>query len=1843
MNEDSKSLSPISKRRKQKREEQQRRRLDDERRTNEQERNTLMRKHARQDEQRRKKEQECNTLSRRRARENEEHKHQEQNTVAKRKERKSEESRRILQERNSLSHRIIRQNISYEKLCVAYNENIKIGPTVVCISCSGLWFLSSIRQTSISTLIGLGVSADSLHKLTPNHSNNEAIRLCITCYRELTNGKLPKLSEANGLSFRECPQQLRSLTQLEERLVSPRIPFMQIRSLGVDKQYGLIGNVVNVPINMDTSISVLPRMFDQTFTIQLMLKRMIKHKSHFIYESVRPAVCYEAAKYLIQQPLYKSEGVILSDCWEEKHTEQNENFIVNNENNNNEENSNLNNKDDDWDETVNDQSDNVTTNDTLLQDSSAISFAPGEGRTPMSLLKDKFAEELSFPSIYCGYARNNNNEKVSYVDICKWELRNKDRRCCNIAKIFFMFKKRQIQMLTDQISLHLRKTKNTRNINAGQLLDKNFVDDLCIHDDCYKFLRADRASPVYWEDRKREVLAMIRQIGIPTLFLTLSSAETKWPELLIILSKVINGNDICKQEAEQMSYTDKCELIRKDPVTCARYFDKRIRELFSVLSAPNGPFGKYVIVDHYIRVEFQHRGSPHVHCLIWLYDAPKYIAGNTESLKNCIDFINTFITSSSDDATDDLVALQTHRHSFSCKKFDSGKRVCRFSFPHFPMPTTHILVPLENTADKEIYHEKYHRMFEFLSKIDKDSSFNLDATFEQFLSMIEMSYSDYICALRSKLKGPKVYIKRELKDKRINAFNKHILPLHRANIDIQFILDAYSCVQYILNYLNKSNRGMSKLLREAVEEVKAGNISIREQFKHIGNRYLKATEISSQEAVYHLLSMQVSRGSRSHAFINTGEIDKRVKIVKDEKELNKLAATSTEICKTGLLEHYINRPNVFNELCLADFTANFDYFSKRPNKRSLNKDNNTELNDDENVIDSYKCGEYFELRNNDGYIVARNRPKIIRYRRYNLKQDEQNYYREQCMLYVPWINEDCELINCDIRKKFIDNKEIISSNSAKYIHNGGENIEELFKEAEHCLEEEEQNSEQHEYSVYSIDQDKHYNVGQDISGDLSKPTIERFLPPSIKPDEEYFKVMRSLNKRQRCYTMEILHLLKEDRCSINHVIIGGAGVGKSTLITAIHQSLLRLYNSIPGANPDTIKVLLAAPTGKAAFNIGGMTLHTTFSLPVSQNRREIKNLSDDLRNNLASKLHDLKLVIIDEISMVSATMMSHVDHRLREITRCDELFGGISIICFGDFHQLRPVKDRFVFQCDDSNKYSALFENFYWENFRAFELTEIMRQKDDRVFAIALNNLATGECTDKDIELFKSRQLSSTTEHQPVDAIRLFRTNNEVNEYNINALNNIASKEEICLADDDAIGDVTADIKHYALKVISNMPTQKTYGLPSTITFKEGAKYMITVNINVEDGLVNGANGILRKIITVNSKVVRVWIEFYIDSVGRETRRKYAHIVKRGEIGNNWTPVETVSREIPVMKNQSVRVRRTQFPLISAEALTIAKSQGQTYESVVVTITRNMQRAELYVALSRARTSAGLYIIGDFYQPRTTPTVEIVELELHRLRTEATIGFKLSFLDDNSNNDIKILFHNVQSLQKHISDINCDPNYMAADVLCLVETWAIPDDRFVITGFTLIHQTQAANQRRPSGCSVLSKVSATFIKEYVFRDEEHSQHIEAIAFSICDTALIVIYNSPKNSVNNLMQCIRELMDCLKQFARIIVVGDFNININNTIETQAFIQYMNEFGLSLRNNIGDNSTNGYTQLDLLFSSNDNIQIRWYESYFSYHKPFFFTISGSLDIESLAINIAQNYFVVMDTYPHSSCNV
>lgn len=123
------------------------------------------------------------------------------------------------------------------------------------------------------------------------------------------------MSFTNNLGFLEQPECLKSLTDLEERLVSPRIPFMQIKALGVGRQSSLHGSVINVPVDVDTMVQSLPREIDQSYTVELELKRKLEFKHYYKKQIIRPAIVFEAAKYLEKQELFKKYNINLSLEW----------------------------------------------------------------------------------------------------------------------------------------------------------------------------------------------------------------------------------------------------------------------------------------------------------------------------------------------------------------------------------------------------------------------------------------------------------------------------------------------------------------------------------------------------------------------------------------------------------------------------------------------------------------------------------------------------------------------------------------------------------------------------------------------------------------------------------------------------------------------------------------------------------------------------------------------------------------------------------------------------------------------------------------------------------------------------------------------------------------------------------------------------------------------------------------------------------------------------------------------------------------------------------------------------------------------------------------------------------------------------------------------------------------------------------------------------------------------------------------------------------------------------------------------------------------------------------------
>lgn len=163
---------------------------------------------------------------------------------------------------------------------------------------------------------------------------------------------------------------------------------------------------------------------------------------------------------------------------------------------------------------------------------------------------------------------------------------------------------------------------------------------------------------------------MIRQLGLPTWFCSFSAAETKWTPLLKTLGELIENVTYTEEEIRNMSWEHKSKHIKSDPVTCARYFDFRFNKFFAeVLNHKMNPVG--ITVDYFYRIEFQQRGSPHVHMLLWIKDAPTV---QTHPYEEVAQFIDKYTTCEKHGADDFLINYQTHRHARTCMK--KNKPIC---------------------------------------------------------------------------------------------------------------------------------------------------------------------------------------------------------------------------------------------------------------------------------------------------------------------------------------------------------------------------------------------------------------------------------------------------------------------------------------------------------------------------------------------------------------------------------------------------------------------------------------------------------------------------------------------------------------------------------------------------------------------------------------------------------------------------------------------------------------------------------------------------------------------------------------------------------------------------------------------------------------------------------------------------------------------------------------------------------------------------------------------------------------------------------------------------------------
>nr|XP_022331917.1 uncharacterized protein LOC111129740 [Crassostrea virginica] len=1364
-----------------------------------------------------------------------------------------------------------------EEIVKMFKEKAKQGIDFPCCCCDRLLFQNQVqkcdlesysRDMNASNVASLCIQEKYCHQCTescPINCTKYRLWICYTCHRKILSGKIPAEAAVNNMALEEIPKELTKLNYLEKHLIALHIPFMKVMALPHGGQRNIHGPVVCVPSDL-RKVTNLPMKKGEDLLLRVKLKRKLNYKGYYEYQFVNPKHISEALAFL-KQNNHWYETVSINTDWidhdDQGTIEENEDEIPEeNEGEIPEENGN--------------GSDELHTmaSDTCLQPvdiaqevldhyfDDIYDIAPGEGNNPVRMLQEYGNEAKTFPYLFPSGRFSWSEERETRITLSRYfnnRLMNSDDRFAKDSNyIFFSQFLSDLNQVIEKTQISIRKClgslEGKQPVTSSMIQNPEVLSRLMKNDEALRFMQPIRGTPAYWSSAQKDLFAMLRQLGIPTWFCSFSAAEHRWNDAVATIMRHQNDN----RDPTSLDWSDKNEILRTNPVTVARMFEHRFHVFQTeVIFSKAEPIGK--VTDYFQRVEFQQRGSPHMHCLYWIDNAPKLDQDGEKAVCDFIDkYVSCAVPSENEDAEfrSSVLAVQQHskKHSKSCRKKGSE---CRFNFPRPPSVNTFINSPHEEEISEnssEIIDLKQKELLAkqiLLSVWNEVQDLDESRTTQDIFSDINLTQEEYEEAHKRLAKKKSIILQRNPDELWINQYNPCLLKCWDANMDIQFVLDPFSCIVYIVSYISKSEREMGMLLKQTKIEAEEGNASARSTLKKIGSAYLNHREVGAQEAVYRVCNLKMKECSRKVVFIPVGENTTR--LTKPLSQLKRKAFNEcdrnreqiegdddedeSDIWMTNIVERYENRPDeeLFEDMCLAEFCSEFRVLAKSQIPKTPN-------------------ANVFELKNSKGFIQRRTRtkPAIVRYPRFNVEKMSEKYYQCHLQLFLPYRTKaHLKPPIFDLYQTFYENghvrikgkqhiqpvKEVVDTNHARFAQN-----EDVISEAQEAFENigepedawanlcPESELMREQCSIPKVNLNENDEL-PDMQDDTNADVLYK-VQQNSGSTEEALPVLQNLNATQT----KIFYLVREwclekvfgkNPEALHIFITGGAGTGKSHLIKAIHYEASRILSKILSV-PEGVSVLLGAFTGTAAFNIGGNTLHHLFSLPKFM-PLPYEPLKEQNLSEMRVQLGDLQILIIDEISMVYKRLLYYVHERLVQIKKCKKPFGGVTVIAVGDFYQLPPVKQR---KDERLYKENAQYSPDYWiDLFKVVELTDIMRQREDIPFASALNSLRN-RLRDQPMEEETKVILNDCIREGPEDALHVYATNEEVNEYNLTMLRKRCDN----LVEIDA-QDFRKDSLSGQLKLRNEpMTKSKTDSLCSSLLLGVNARVMLTRNCNVDDG-----------------------------------------------------------------------------------------------------------------------------------------------------------------------------------------------------------------------------------------------------------------------------------------------------------------------------------------------------------------------------------------------------------------------
>ncbi|KAK3923346.1 ATP-dependent DNA helicase [Frankliniella fusca] len=1275
---------------------------------------------------------------------------------------------------------------------------------------------------------------------------------------------------ANDLDPKDVPPELEDLTFVEQQLIARVHPIVSLYKVK-NVQYKYTGQIINFPQNVQELCTVLPhKVEDLTGVLTIRCKNSEGFRDFFI----RKMKVLNALIWLKENNPFYNDIQIDEDRINQLPEDNSVyNIVKGFDEESFEESTDL--KGTEATFTVSDEED-------ISQDIDPISYKnipdlsyvsqrdqlninenvlvwPSIGKIPVNEFSSPGYITMSFPHLFCHGTCDYSNRKNNNLSLQKYVehlMLYKDGRFAKDPRFrFFLLNSLMRWQALKLGNIFVKQNSFFNKMTIFQL--KQYLKRNPGHiKEILFYSRRIKSTKAFWRSKCSELEDMVKQIGPPTIFFTLSSADFHWKDLYRLLGQ---------EDSSQLSYNEKSNLLSENPLIVTTFFKARIQYFLKKTF-----FDYFEVQDFWYRTEFQNRGSCHVHGVAWLKDAPDITKLNTEQDKEqALSYFDKLISCKNPDITvrpnlihpcsknvsdiqdslEDLAELVNRVQRHTCSKtycLKRGKRIvndCRFGFPK----------DLEESSQI----------------IENDNG--LDIVFER-------------------------------NDQLVNNYNPWVLQTWRSNIDFSPIISERILYKYIAKYASKCEYNSSEYSSVLSQLLDNGQFE-DEHCKKVVRKLMIQTcaehDYSAQEVMYLLLNFPLVNCSREFVIINL-----------NNRNWQCINSTPNEE-KVTFLDRYSNRPSKYNHVSLTEFAKTCYFYKKK--------------------------------------LVVRKKEAIVRlFPRFKKLFYNYSDLQNACIFHVPWRCLDDFFCHEDELRELLQgsNLELNDLDEAEFEcdetdDSENEDYENTAKGKEsglsylskaRPLENPNKNNEtndvfDYQYGVKKFD----YTVIQD----LVKETKE-FVPEKRAEHYNYDKLS---NEQMEVFDFmtQITDCLKQETDDYPKRVIvqGKAGCGKSYLLHTMKQYIL--------VNLGDETCITLGPTGVSAKNVGGSTIHSFFRLPTRQSA--FKRLVGQELHTFQEKHATVKVIFIDEYSMVSCKLLAMIDQRCRELKDSNEPFGNLVIFLFGDIYQLKGVGDKALYDTLNQESWNSLAQlgKAAISSFqKSFFLTEPQRFTDFS-YSNFLDRLALGNCTSNDCAMINSRCINKLPQQEIdkfEDSVRICSVNEDVKSYNNEKLKTLNTSI------------VRINAQNNSLCAFKS-PDTYANGLGNVLYLTIGCRVMLRQNLNVPAGLVNGCLGFVTEILYDEHEKPPSLPRFIIVKFDKCEGFKYL----QGGI-----PITPIHASWYI---NNISCTRVQYPLSLSWACTVHKSQSLTVSKCQLNLGDvDFELGLTYVGLSRVKNLQSFILLA---------------------------------------------------------------------------------------------------------------------------------------------------------------------------------------------------------------------------------------------------------------------------------------